>query len=93
MKINDSSGSAASQLNRTQELNANTASSQTRGAGSSRGDQVSLSNLSSALSAKQSESPQHAAKLAQLSASVASGSYQVDSQALSSKIISASTRS
>jgi flagellar biosynthesis anti-sigma factor FlgM len=93
MKITNSGGAGVSGLGSTQESNANTAASHSQKTGSSRGDQVSLSNLSSALSAKPVASPEHAAKLASISAAVASGSYKVDSQALSSKIISSSTRS
>ena len=93
MKINDATGTGVSGLNRTQELNANAPSSLSRNANSSRSDQVSLSQLSSALSAQRNDSPQQAARLAQLSAAVSTGSYQVDSQALSSRIISSSLRS
>jgi flagellar biosynthesis anti-sigma factor FlgM len=92
MKINDSSGTGVSGLSRAQEQTASTPTSSSRASSTGRNDQVSLSSLSSALSAQQSNSPQHAARLAQLSSAVASGSYQIDSQALSSKIISSSQR-
>lgn len=92
MKITDSGGSDVSGLNRTQELNASTATSTSRSTGSGRQDQVSLSSLSSLLIAHQTNSPQHQARLAQLSAAFASGSYRVDAAALSSKIISSSQR-
>lgn len=93
MKINDSSGAGVSGLDRAAELNASTTASTSRNGGSNRNDQVSLSSLSSALRAQHSESPGHAARLAQLSAAVATGTYQVDSQALSTTIISGSMRS
>jgi flagellar biosynthesis anti-sigma factor FlgM len=93
MKINNSGGAGVSGLGGSQEVNANSGASQAQKSGSSRGDQVSLSNLSSALRAQPSQSPQHAGRVAQLSAAVQSGRYNVDAQALSSKIISSSTRS
>jgi anti-sigma28 factor (negative regulator of flagellin synthesis) len=50
-------------------------------------DQVQLSSLSSALDASQADSHNQTAKLAQLSAVVSAGNYQVDADVLSGGII------
>jgi anti-sigma28 factor (negative regulator of flagellin synthesis) len=92
MKVNDSSGTGISGLNRAQELTSVSSNTRTRNGRSERGDQVSLSNLSSALSASESNSPEQAAKLARLSAAVASGGYTVNAQTLSSNLIGSHMR-
>lgn len=55
-------------------------------------DQVSLSNLSAAVQAQRSNSPERGQKVSQLSADVGSGSYRVDPQALSGAIVRQSLR-
>ncbi len=92
MKINDTSGSGVSGLGKAQELTSAGFSSKTKSNRSGQDDEVSLSNLSNALSSLQTDSPRQAIKLTQLSASVASGSYQVDAHLLSASIIRASMR-
>jgi anti-sigma28 factor (negative regulator of flagellin synthesis) len=51
------------------------------------GDSVSLSGLSAALAAAQSESPERAAYLEKLSADIEAGRYKVDSKQLARDII------
>ena len=92
MKVNDTGGTGVSGLGRAQELTSTSSSSKTRGNRAGKDDQVSLSNLSSALSKADVDSPQQAARLTQLSADVASGRYQIDSYALSGSIIQGSIR-
>ena len=53
-------------------------------------DRVQLSHLSAQMSAAYSDSPAHVAKLSSLTATVSSGSYQVDAGVLSNSIIDAS---
>jgi len=50
-------------------------------------DNVSLSNLSGSVRASLSDSPERAARLEQLSAQVAAGTYHVDSATLSKDIV------
>lgn len=92
MKINDTSGSGVSGLGKAQELTSTGFSTKTKANRSGQDDEVSLSNLSNALSSLQTDSPHQAGRLTQLSASVASGSYQVDAYRLSGSIIQASIR-
>lgn len=92
MKINDTNGTGVSGLGKAPELTSTGSSSKTRGQRGGKDDEVSLSNLSSALSATGTDSPQQSARLTQLSSAVASGKYQVDSYALSGSIIQASIR-
>lgn len=56
-------------------------------------DQVSLSDLSTALSAAQSHSPERSAYLERLSASVQTGRYEVNAAAVSRSIIEDATGS
>lgn len=62
---------------------------QPKGAGqaSNSVDQVSLSGLSAAISAAQSDSPDRAAYLERLSADVEAGRYKVDAGALAKDIV------
>jgi len=55
-------------------------------------DHVQLSNLSAHLSASSSDSPQRAAHLSSLAASVANGTYHVDASVVSGNIINDSLR-
>lgn len=55
-------------------------------------DQVQLTNLSSSLSAAQSNSPQRLARLEHLAAAVSRGDYQVDASQVSHSIIEDSLR-
>lgn len=50
-------------------------------------DQVSLSSFSAALKAGDTNSPQQRARIAQLAAATAAGSYQIDVPAVSASII------
>jgi hypothetical protein len=87
MKGNDPSGIGISGLGRAQDV-AN-AGQNRRGHGACTGtlEQVQLSNLRSALSALQADSPELTAKLAHLSAVVGTGNYQIDADALTGSII------
>jgi anti-sigma28 factor (negative regulator of flagellin synthesis) len=58
--------------------------------GSGAADQVQLSSLSALMAAAYGDTPAHAAKLSSLTATVSSGSYQVDTGILSNSIIEAS---
>lgn len=92
MKVNDTSGTGVSGLGKAQELTSTGSSSKTRGHRGAHDDQVSLSSLSSALSAGETDSPQQTARLSQLSAAVEAGRYQVNALAISSDIIRSSIR-
>ena len=87
MKINDANGAGVSGVGRSQELTTTTVGSKGKSGGAGQQDQVSLSNLGSALGAQQTDSPERDALISQLSATVASGAYQVDPQAVSASII------
>ena len=87
MKVNDPNGTGIGGLAPSQDLGTTRPSSFARGGRFQRSDQVQLSNLSSALYATQTDSPEHTAKLAQLSAVVSTGNYQIDGHALSGSII------
>jgi anti-sigma28 factor (negative regulator of flagellin synthesis) len=58
-----------------------------RGGGPGRGDDVQISTLSSALSARDAQSGDRAAKVVRLSDTVSSSRYQVDAQVVSAKLI------
>jgi anti-sigma28 factor (negative regulator of flagellin synthesis) len=91
MRVNDSSSSGISGLNRT-DPGSSGAGSKIRGGRFDRDDQVSLSNLSSAMNALETDSPERSARLSSLSAAIMSGSYQVDPSALSGALIHQSMR-
>ena len=87
MKVNDPNGTGIGGLAPSQDLGSTRVSSQARGGRFQQRDQVQLSKLSNALYATQTDSPEHTAKLAQLSAVVRTGNYQIDGYALSGSII------
>ena len=92
MKINETSGAGIAGLGNTQEVKPGGGIQKGKGTAAEGHDQVSLSSLSNVLSSSETESPQRAARLAALSQAIASGKYQVDSQAVSASIIRSSTR-
>jgi len=87
MKINHTNGTDVSRLGKAQQPGPSSQNGQVLGGRFSGSDQVQLSRLSSALGALGTGSPEHADRLAQLSAVVATGSYQIDSYAVSGSII------
>jgi hypothetical protein len=87
MKVNDPNGTGIGGLAPSQDLGTIRPGSHTRGGPFQPRDQVQLSNLSSALYATQTDSPDHTAKLAQLSAVVNTGNYHIDGHTLSGSII------
>ncbi len=99
MKVNDTNagGLTSGAAGAAQGANAVTGAApaktqQKGGAGGGSPDQVQLSNLSAQIRAEDSNSPERAAHLEKLSAAVQAGTYQVDSIAVSQKIIDDSTK-
>jgi anti-sigma28 factor (negative regulator of flagellin synthesis) len=94
MKVNDTNAAGLAGLGRASEITTGTTStSRGRGTRSSQEDQVSLSNLGSALGGtQQTESPQQTVRLNQLSSDVRGGRYTVDAQAVSSSLVQDSIR-
>jgi anti-sigma28 factor (negative regulator of flagellin synthesis) len=91
MKINDPTSAGLSATKLSQSLGVGTAARNGR-AGSVQGDNedhVRLSNLASVVQSLSGDSPDRAARVERLAMQVQSGQYQVDSMALSSKIVGA----
>lgn len=86
MKVNDSNNSAVTGALQTQNIQSSGQGSKSsrQGGGS---DQVQLSSLSTQLSDLHSDSPARSNYVDGLAAMVASGSYVVDSRAVSSSIL------
>ncbi|HWC00310.1 MAG TPA: flagellar biosynthesis anti-sigma factor FlgM [Bryobacteraceae bacterium] len=86
MRVNDSNSSAVTGALKAQEAAASGQASKTgRQGGNS--DRVQLSSLSAQLSDLQSDSPARLSYVEGLASMVASGSYVVDSRAVSSSIL------
>jgi anti-sigma28 factor (negative regulator of flagellin synthesis) len=90
VKINDPNGRAVT-LGRSQGVTPIGDPKPRSGAGASKPstDRVQLSNLGAQMAAAYNDSPAHVAKLSSLTATVSSGSYQVDAGVLSNSIIEA----
>ncbi len=87
MKVNDANSGAVAGAGQSLGVQAPTGGSGGRKSSSASSDQVQLSSLGSQLSAMQSDSPQRGARVDQLAAMVANGSYSVDSKSVSSSIL------
>lgn len=94
MKINDSNVQSLGSNGIGKAAQVEQGSKQLRQAGSGGNsvDQVSLSDLSSAISAAQGDSPDRAAYLEELSMQVATGQYRVDAQAISQGLLDDATQ-
>lgn len=86
MKINDSTSSAVSGAQQTQDVTGGAAAAKPNRRGTV-SDQVQLSSLSTQLSDLHSDSPARTSYVDGLAAMVANGSYVVDSRAVSSAIL------
>jgi anti-sigma28 factor (negative regulator of flagellin synthesis) len=93
MRVNDSNLNAITTTANTQRSDgaASRAGGGKQGGGNS-ADQVSLSRLSSSLSASV-DSPERAAHVARLAATYQSGNYQVNAQAVSQSVVGDAIRS
>jgi len=91
MKINNPTGTGITGAGQAPEMTQPVQGGHTRPAGSSlaASDQVQISRLSHYLNILRSDSPQHLAEVAQLTAAVSSGAYQVDPPVVSASIVRA----
>ncbi|HYZ87292.1 MAG TPA: flagellar biosynthesis anti-sigma factor FlgM [Bryobacteraceae bacterium] len=89
MKIQDSNVSnlTSTGVGKSAEVEGGARGNRAGAAGAATSDQVSLSDLSSAIRAAQSDSPERTAHLEKLSADFQTGRYKVDAQALSKAIV------
>ena len=90
MKITDPSGRLVTQRLSSPESALAGKSPSGNAGGSSKPDQVLLSGLGALAAGVSTESPEDLAKISSLTATVSSGTYQIEAGVLSSRIIEAS---